>query len=516
MEQQKHVVVSKRLVAINAASSIVTRILNVTVLVWMYQYLITRIPAEEFAVYPVVTAIMVFAPLFFAFVTSGISRYVVDAYARGDFDEVRTILSSMMPLLTLAAGIFLVAGLAFSAYIHHVLNIPPQMIQDAQIMMGLLVVSFIVQMMALPFLAGYHVKQRFVELNLLMVLRDLLRIALLLILLLTLETRVIWVVVATVISEMLFQIVTIIRARRMVPELRFDHRLVNWARARQLLGFGAWTSLGRLGATMYTNAATLILNFHGSAVDITSYFIGATFFRQLEGLIGTAITPLLPVLTAMNAEDDRQRFTATVFRGGRYGLWVAMMVVTPLMIYADDFILLYLGPDYAQASMVIILFMIIFPFNHPTVLLPLAAMAMARVREFFLPAFLFQLAGLGLMFLFTAGLDMGAIGVTMALTIITIGSQLSYYWQLCLKLTDRPFRDFASAVLKPGLAPAVAGTIAWTGMKLAVPIESWLTLFICAGTGGCVYLAVLFGFCLDKSERHDVKAGLAKLRNTLH
>ena len=83
--------------AINSASSVLAKIVNMTVLLWVYQYLLKRIPAEEFAVLPVVTAIMVFAPLFFSFFTGGISRYVVEAYAKGDFERVTRIVSSIFP-----------------------------------------------------------------------------------------------------------------------------------------------------------------------------------------------------------------------------------------------------------------------------------------------------------------------------------------------------------------------------------------------------------------------------------
>ena len=100
MAEKQTIVISKRLIAVNSASSVLARILNITVLVWMYQYLLKNIPAEEFAVYPVVTAIMVFAPLFFAFLTSGVSRHIVDAYARDDLEDVRRITAaSSLPLL---------------------------------------------------------------------------------------------------------------------------------------------------------------------------------------------------------------------------------------------------------------------------------------------------------------------------------------------------------------------------------------------------------------------------------
>lgn len=507
----QRVVVSKRLAAINGASSVVSRLLDIFVLAWMYQYLLDRIPAEEFAVYPVVTAIMVFAPLFFSFFTGGISRHVVDAYARGDGLGVRTIISSVFPLLATASAVFLIAGIAFGLNIERVLKVPPEMVDEAHLMTCLLIASYALQMLLLPFGAGYHVRQKFVELNALTVARSLLRMSLLLVLLLGVGPNIIWVVTAGVVSDVLYQVVVLVRSRRMLPELRFEWGLFDWAKARDLMSFGLWTTVGRLGAIMYTSAATIVLNLYGSAIDVTSYFIGATLFRHLEGMIGMAVMPLQPALTAMNAMTDKARLARTVLRGGRYGLWASMAVAAPLAIFSTEFTALYLEPRYSEASVVIFLFMIIFPFTQATVLLPLTSMATARVREFFLPAFLFQLLGLILMLIFAAEFKLGAVGVTLALTIITIGSQLTYFWVLLLKITEARFRTFCDLVLVRGLLPTVGGSVVWCGLKLAFPVDSWFQLGLFSVLGGLVYLAVLFRFCLDTGEQRDLRAGLERM-----
>ncbi|WP_170336015.1 oligosaccharide flippase family protein [Ruegeria arenilitoris] len=511
--RHKNVAVSKRLVVINSASSILARILNVTVLLWAYQYLLRRIPAEEFAVLPVVTSIMVVAPLFFSFFSGGVDRYVVDAYAKGEFDRVTELVSSIVPLMAAAAGVFLMAGLLFAANIEKVLNIAPEMISDAQIMMALLVISFAMQMLAVPFRTGYVVRQRFLELNLLGIARDFVRIILLVTLLVGVGPKVIWVVVATVSSEVIYTIVTVIRSRLMVPQLRFRPGLFDRRQAKELVSFGIWTAIGKLGNIFYTNAATILLNLYGTAVDVTSYHIGSTFYRQLDTMVLRAVQPLMPVLTAMNALEDRKRLGRTVFRGGRYALWTSLAVAVPLIVYADDFINLYLGDaEYSMASVVIVLFMVIFPFTKSVALLSMTAMATAQVRPFFLPAFLSKIFAFLIMLLMAWYSDLGAIGMSLSLTVVVIGMQVGYYWPLCLKMTDRSFRDFWTEVLLPGCLPAICGAIIWSALKFYDPPESWVALLGYSALGGCVYLTTLFGFCLNTQERQELGSIAARLK----
>ncbi|WP_415183980.1 lipopolysaccharide biosynthesis protein [Phaeovulum sp.] len=506
------VTISKRLVAINSASSLVAKVANMTVVLWMYQYLLKYVSADEFAVLPVVMSLMVFAPLFFSFFTGGIARHLVDAYAKGDRLRATTIVSSIFPLVAAMALVFLVAGIVLAFFIGDVLNIVPGMERSAGWMMAMLLGSFALQMLGLPFAAGFHIRQRFLELNLWGLARDLLRITLLLVFLLGIGPHVIWVSFATAISEITYTGVTVWRSRQMVPELRMRRDLFEPKLARQLMSFGLWTTVGRLGGLMYINAATILLNLHGTAMDVTSYYIGSTFYRQIDSTISLAALPLLPVLTAMNALEERERLARTVFRGGRYALWVALSIAVPLTIYSREFVALYLGPDYPQTAMVITLFMVMFPFTNPTMLLGMTAMSTARVKEFFLPAFLFQFAGLVLMGVMLRFTDLGAVGVAVALSFITIASQLTYFWPLCLNFTDARFKDFSALVLKPGLMPALAGMFAWWGLVQIRPIEGWRDLIIYGLSGEVVYFVVLLLFCLNEREKTDLKQVILRLR----
>ncbi len=511
MTRYKHVILSERLVAINAASSIVARVVNFGVLIWVYQYLLTRIPAEEFAILPLVTALMVFAPLFFSFFIGGIVRYMVDACAKGDFEEMRRISASIFIVLAGATLVFLPLGILVTFQIEHVFNVAPRMVSDLQVMTLLLLANFAYKTVTVPFTTAYAVKQRYFEKNMLDVTADFLRAGLMVAMLLVYGPAVIWVVVATVIAESLANTVMLFRAFRILPELRFEPRLFSASHAKELTSFGLWTTLDRLGMVMHTHAATMVLNLFGSAVEVTAYHVGATLFRQLESTIKLAALPLQPAITAMNALNDRIRLGNTILRGGRYGLWVSMLVATPLVIYADVVVDLYLGPDYNVAVWVIILFMAIFPFTQPTVLLASAAMATKQVRAFFLPAFLFQCLGLILMFVFADTFDLGAPGVTAALAIVAIASQLGYFWGLCLRIAGRTFRDFWTATLLPGLAPALVGAFAWGGLRIMMPTETWYDVFLQGAVGAGVYVLVLIAGCLDTRERLRFNSMMRKI-----
>jgi hypothetical protein len=79
---------SKRLVLINSVSSIVTRMLHITALLWASQHLVRQVPAEEYALLAVLMPIMLLVTPLQSLLSSGLSRYVTAAYAVGDDNQI--------------------------------------------------------------------------------------------------------------------------------------------------------------------------------------------------------------------------------------------------------------------------------------------------------------------------------------------------------------------------------------------------------------------------------------------
>ena len=497
--EHKHVVVDRMLVMVNGASSVGARLLNLFVLVFVYKYLLGRVTPEEFAIYPVVMSMMTFAPLFFTFFTGGVSRYVVAAYAVDDRPKVVEIVSSMTPLLLVWSTVFLIGGLILAQFVGPLLAIPPELAPMAALMMSLLVVSYAIQMVLLPFSVGFQVRQRFLAWNALWLGRDILRIVLLFAFLWLNSASVVWVVVATVAADIVHLIAITIGSTRMARDLKFRWRSFRWSTARTLVSFGLWTTLGRLAQMFYISAGTLVLSRFGTAVDVVNYYFAAALFQNISGLLTFARQPLQPSLIAMHSLADRTRLRRASIRGTAYGLWAALLVATPLAILSHDVVSLLLEPTYADAALVLVLLMAIFPFSQSAGLLPMIAVAMGEVRAFNVAALASTLAGFVAMLVAVLVFDGGAVGVAASLFAVTAVAQVVYFWPMNLRLVDLPARDFWGSAAR-GVMPALAGSLIWAPVAIYAPAD-WLALIIGGGAGGVVYMLVLVLFCLDPSDR---------------
>ena len=167
---------------VNISSSLITAIIRITVLVWINQYLLRRIAPEEYALLPVITSLMVIVELIPIIFNQGVHRFMVAADARADEDRLVSVVSSMVPVLASLSALVLIGGGLAAFWISALIRVDPIYVNDARLMLLLLVLGLALQIGSTPFRVGLSVKMRFVEQNLILLATESLRVLLLLVL----------------------------------------------------------------------------------------------------------------------------------------------------------------------------------------------------------------------------------------------------------------------------------------------------------------------------------------------
>jgi len=503
----EHVPISKRLVLVNSASNVVTHVIRVGVLLWVLRYLLAvkKIPADEYAIYVVATAIMQFMPLLTVVLTAGVGRYVTEAYARGD-DRAVTEIVSTMGVLHLAAGLFvLLVGGVFAWYIHKVLDVAPGLLWDARLIMGLLMFMFCLRVMTVPWGIGFFVRQKFALLNVLNLGREILRAAFLFALLFTLSTRVVWLAAAQVGAWLCWMAVATVISCRLVPPLRLRLSAIRWDRARELTSFGAWSFIGQIADKIRTTADPLILNKLATAVDVTSFHIGSLAFSHVHQGAMLVTGPLVPAFTAMHAKGQTGRLRSAYLRGGRYALWTSLFAVVPLVVFREEIIGLYLKGRYPEAATVMALLLLLFPITYGNNMMGKIAIATARIRPVALRMLGAQVANLGLTFYLVGVLGMGAVGSALS-TLVTVSAvEVFLMWPLGWRIAEVSPWTWVRQTLVPGLIPAACAGGLGVGLALAAKPETWLALVGCTVLVAVCYVAALVVFCLRPYDREQLR-----------
>jgi O-antigen/teichoic acid export membrane protein len=504
--------ISKRLVAINVASGVLARTINISVVVWLHQYLLRRISPEEYSLLPLLMSIIVLLPLLTSVLTAGLGRFVLAAYAQGNDRGVTQIVSTMFPLLVGAALLMLAGGWTFAWHVDQILCVPPERLSDARLMMALLVFSAAVKPPCTAFSIGFSVQQKFVLYNLLSVGNEMLRLLLLFVLLFGLGTRVLWVVVANVAAELVMTAAALILSRRLIPALRFRVREIQWARAWELLSFGGWSFVGEMTYRIKETAILFILNRMATPLDVAVYSIGSLGRRQIDTWMNVLAGPLYPVVTSMHALGAADRVRAVYLRGGRIALWMALLAALPGAIYAQPIIRLYAGRGYLEAAVVMVLTLATVAVANGAWMVWQVANATGRVRRTAAYTVLTQLSIVVPAWYAGGVLGWGASGVALAGFVASALTGFFFLWPLGLHLADVTFPRWVRETLIPGLMPGCVAGVAWAALSVIVRPDSWARLGLCVLGGVPFYLGAV-GLCLEPRDREDLTKGLLRLRS---
>lgn len=498
----------------NCVSGGTQNVLSFGVALWMNQYLIKRISAGEYSLYPLILAVFAFMPLLNAVLTSGIGRFVTEAHAKHDDQEITRVASTMFPLLLGVATTLMVGGFLFARYVGAVLTIEPGRVQEAQIMLCLLVFSMSARLALAPFSLGLFVTQRFMALNALSLCSTVLRAILLLVLLIGISPRVLWVVVASVTADLVVLLTTTFVSTRLLPTLRFRRREIHWPLLRTLTTFGFWNTLAALAYLIRKSADPIILNKLATAPDVAAFYLGNLPDNQIDSTLQRATAPLQPAMVTFQATGRKDRIQELYLRGGRYGLWAALFVAVPLLVFRQELWSLYLGGRYAMykdAATVMALLLLRHWIHYPNEMIFHVAYATNQVKPFAIRWMVAALVNLGLTIYFVHALQMGAVGSAMGTFIATVVWEPLVMWRLSMRLVNINFGKWFHDTAWLGSLPSILTVAFLMALKGLMHPVSWLDLSLIVASGCALYLGVLITFCLKPDERQ----GLLQVRHQL-
>lgn len=497
-----------RRLMMNSASGLAERFVNLFVQVWLYQYLIKRISPEEYSLYPIVTALLVFVPPLLVVLTSGLSRDTVEAHARNDDQRVTEITSTIFPLLLAAAlGLALLAVVA-TIYLGFILKIAPENLSEARLMVLLLSGALSLRLILVPFGVGLYVRQKFVVLNALTMLQTVIRVGLLFVLLLGAGPRVLWVVVASVVTDVGILLVTTLLSVQALPALRFRFDRIRWRLLPGLMSFGFWNMIGSIGGMIRRSSDLLVLNWFATPIDVNTFQLASLTDNQMDSALTKMQEPLLPHMVALHTTGGPTALQTLFTRVGRYNLWAALLVATPLIAFRQQLWSLYLGSKfevYREVPVVMVLLLVRYWIEMPIYLIGQTAYAMNRVRTLSILVIVQSVFNLAITVYFVHVLRMRAVGSALGTLISVVIWSLFVAWKFSLNLMGLEFVPWFKAAVWRGVLPsAVAGLFA-LGWRYWIEPETIPALLVATALVTSVYLLSIVLFCLDEDEYLQLK-----------
>ncbi|MGJ8677696.1 MAG: hypothetical protein ACSHX0_09280 [Akkermansiaceae bacterium] len=503
---------SQKSFMINIVTSLGTKLLQITLLVWVNQYLLRRVDPEEYSLLPLVMSLLIFADIFRNMFVDGLGRFMVEADAKNDGKGIQQLVSSMWPLLLLVGIVFGFLGGVAIFFIDEILAIDAVYQLQARIMLGLLVCMFCLDVLLAPFSVGLYVKQKFVHINAITLMTELVRIVIVLSLLLGVGPQVMWLVCASFTAQCLNLLIRCYYTRKLIPDAKVVRGGFSPTIAKQLMGFGAWSSVGNFTNFAMNTVPILLLGHFGTAIQVSMFHLGRLPEVNIRKLAIAAVQPAQPMLTARFAMDGKESLNESYFRGGRYHLWATLLLVAPLVVFAETVSTLYAGETYAGAGMVMVVLFLSYPVIWASAMFYRISHATGDIADFYKCEIFDAILKILLVVLFVVVLKWGALGAALGITIATVIVHLWTIWPQGLKMVSGRWSTFFRSTFIPGCGPFAGALVVSIMARFFFNPSSWLSLGAAAAAAVTVYLLVMLFFCADDFDKGLVKKMIMKLK----
>ena len=402
--------------------------------------------------------------------------------------------------------------------IERIFTIGDHLVFDARIMLAIVFTSAALTTANMPFIVGLLVKQKFVWVDILNVCAMFVFIGFLFALLYGIETRAMWVTVATLPQLLVSQGVQVLMSRRVMPSLKVRLRDFRLDLVLPLLSFGSWTVAARVAQVLRIACGPLILKqFPSSAtqgfrdLQVGTFKLGGVAETKLLPLSTVPLLRVLPALTAMYATGQIDRLQRTFYRLTRYLLWTYLLMAAPLIVYHRELFALYTGDRLPDASLVMALLIAKAAVIFPQPLLDQLTSAQGQKRAIALRIIVTESLVFGGMVYAVVFAAADAVTVAAVSLGITCAVYPPLFWSFAIQLTQSSWGQWCRDVLVRGSVPALVATPVWLGLAQLLPADSWLTLATDVVIGCTVYVLAILTLCLRPSERDDLRNLLMRL-----
>ena len=319
--------------------------------------------------------------------------------------------------------------------------------------------------------------------------------------------------VAMVVVQTVFNVLTLIInfiycVKKLKIKVYFRH--FQWGFLKEVAIYSFWIFLNAIMDRIYWSTGQFIL---GTMVGTAAVAVFAVAI-QLAGMymqFSTAISSVfLPKVTAMIATDRSRKEISDLFiRTGRIQYIVLAYILSGFIVFGQQFIKLWVGPDYLNAYTSALLFFI--PLTIPLIQNLGITILQARNEMKFRSILYIIIAACSLVLQIILTKYYGGIGCAIGISGALVIGQIfimNIYYQ---RKQDLDIAMFWKEIIKMSVIPAVLIFCSMLVIHYTFPLDSWSKLIFGIIMYSVVYIPLFFRLSLTDDERNLVTSIFKKL-----
>lgn len=493
-------------IALNTALLYTRMVIVMIINLYTVRLVLRALGVIDYGIFDVVAGLVLILSSVSNVVSTATQRYFAIAIGERRPDRFRAVFSSSLLLYGGFAVVVLVLGETVGVWlVNHVLVIPPQKMQVANVVYQLSIFTFLSGVIHLPFSSAIITHEHLGVYAGVSVAESLLKLlAAFLIPVLPFAPLIVHgsalLVVATC-SAIVFGVV----ATRRYPECRFQWP-TDLGPIRELMGFSGWSLFGSVAGVGLVQVISVLVNmFFGPAIS-AARAISLQLSNAVTIFTGSLMTAVKPAMIRSYSEQSYEFLNRVFNLSNKFIFFGLSVICLPLLFEMDAVLRLWLGEVDASTvlfSRLIIVYALIMALNNP---ISVIIQATGRVREYHLLVEPFTLLCVPATYLLFR-LGFPAFTTYYAMIAAAVLSHLVRLW--CLKRYYPAFdlAAYGTAFVLPSLA--VLSLVCLALYFVRITVESALPRLALQGAVSCVLTGALV---LAVGVTRDERALLRRIR----
>jgi O-antigen/teichoic acid export membrane protein len=144
-------------------------------------------------------------------------------------------------------------------------------------------------------------------------------------------------------------------AYRVCPELRIGMKHASWGQGKRILRFGGNNVLIGTPPFLLVQTTNVLVAGTLGAAALAVFSRPISLMRHVETFLNKFSYVLTPMVGSLQSSGQESEIRELFLRSTRYGMAMALPILLVLAIFGDVVLHIWMGPDYAQTALIVVL-----------------------------------------------------------------------------------------------------------------------------------------------------------------
>ena len=487
-------------------------IFSMAISLYTSRIVLEQLGIDDYGVYNVVGGIVTMFSIVSASMTSAIGRFLTYELGTGNKEKLKDIFCNAVSIqLLLSLGVVILIETVGIWFLNNKMNIAPERMVAANWVLQFSTVTFIVNMISVPYNASIISHERMGAFAYISILEVVLKLAVAFLLFLSYFDSLIWYSFLIMMVSILIRMVYNLYCKRNFEECKYNFRIEKGS-LKEMIKFSGWNFIGSSSAILRDQGVNIVLNiFCGSAVN-AARGIANQVNTAVYGFSSNFMLAMNPQIIKSYASGDREYMQSLIIQGARFSLYLLLFLSLPIILEAPNVLALWLVSVPAHTVGFTRLVLIVTMVESLSIPLMYANQATGKIRNYQLIVGGIQMLNLPFAYL---GLKLGFIPeivyvVSLVLAVIALFARLV----ILKRSISLPVAHYVRLVLIKGLWISLVSLILPLCLYDLLPDTGWSFITVIFTTLLWCGLTIYVLGC-DKQEKEKIRKTISSIKSKI-